>query len=93
VRRAKRIRQIRARLSAAPASPWYVYVTRKDERGIVFSVSNFDEEDVLRFRAQDADPAAVDLLTNAPGDIEFLIAEVERLKVPRWWRRVESPND
>jgi hypothetical protein len=91
VRRSKRLRQIRARLSAAPSSPWYVYASGRDP--LVFSVSNFDEEDILRFRGEDSDPSAVDFISNAPGDIEFLLAEIDRLSVPRWWRRVESNNE
>lgn len=92
MRRAKRLREIRARLAAAPSSPWYVYV--EDAKGPRFRISNFDADSILHFRGQEADPAAVDLLTNAPGDLEFLLAEVERLSTPRWFRRrVESSNE
>lgn len=80
--RRKRMRQIRARLERSPAAPWYVHISGKASHRI----SNLEDEQILKFIKGEQDDAAVDLICHAPGDIAFLLAEIERLKRPRWWR-------
>jgi hypothetical protein len=81
----KRMREIRARLDRAPQGPWYVHLSGKASHRI----SSLDDEQILKFIRGEQDDAAVDLICHAPDDIAFLLGELDRLRQPRWWRRVE----
>lgn len=86
MRRAKRMRQIRERLDRAAARPWYVHTSGK----AWLRIANLDDEQIIKFLKGDQDSASVDFICHAPDDVAFLLAEIERLRRPRWWRKVEE---
>ena len=86
--KARRMREIRRRLDSVPPSPWYVFIQHEDDHGCHYAMHNLDDDPILFVHPHGADKVTLDFIAYAKGDIEFLLAELERERYGSWWSRL-----